>query len=337
MAADMPNTNGSSPASSAQEPLIFTMPEPYRGLAASQRPSPSPSSPSIPPPSKPLVPPSGPVQKSTGKGGRRRTRFFVWGGIGLFLALAGAAAYVFIALRPIQIVRQEPVPTPSPIAVKKEEPKVTSPVTVPVPTKEEPKTSSPFPTGTQPGRDGDSDGLTDAEEVLYGTQAGRPDTDADGYLDGNEVFNGYNPKGTAPLTLFESGLVKAHEAPPAYRILYPSPWLIQAFPQDPLRVVFSAPSGETFAVSVQAKDPSQTLGAWYASTNPGKRADELVPSVTKNGYPALTAPDHMTAYVDGGALVILVGYAVGTKSTVDYLQTFQMMVNSLSLLAAAPL
>ena len=43
------------------------------------------------------------------------------------------------------------------------------------------------------GLDSDNDGLTDAQEKIYGTNANNPDTDGDGYTDGNEVKGGYDP------------------------------------------------------------------------------------------------------------------------------------------------
>ncbi|MCF7860138.1 thrombospondin type 3 repeat-containing protein [Patescibacteria group bacterium] len=44
--------------------------------------------------------------------------------------------------------------------------------------------------------DSDFDGLSDYEEVrVYGTNPLNPDTDGDGYTDGDEVKNGYNPNG----------------------------------------------------------------------------------------------------------------------------------------------
>ncbi len=39
----------------------------------------------------------------------------------------------------------------------------------------------------------------DAAEQLYGTDPNKPDTDGDGYLDGEEVTNGYNPLGEGAL------------------------------------------------------------------------------------------------------------------------------------------
>lgn len=48
--------------------------------------------------------------------------------------------------------------------------------------------------------DTDGDGLFDREEVkVYGTDPLNPDTDGDGYLDGIEVRAGYNPKGPGKL------------------------------------------------------------------------------------------------------------------------------------------
>ncbi|MCK4554808.1 hypothetical protein KAU19_07710, partial [Candidatus Parcubacteria bacterium] len=47
--------------------------------------------------------------------------------------------------------------------------------------------------------DSDNDGLTDAEEVIYGTDPNNPDTDGDSYLDGEEVRGGYNPNGEGKL------------------------------------------------------------------------------------------------------------------------------------------
>jgi len=46
--------------------------------------------------------------------------------------------------------------------------------------------------------DSDCDGLTNAEEALYGTDPNNADTDGDGYSDGVEVKSGYDPLKPAP-------------------------------------------------------------------------------------------------------------------------------------------
>ncbi len=74
-------------------------------------------------------------------------------------------------------------------------------------------TAPSIPTLVQPslppgGLDPDSDGLSDLEEPIYGTDLHNPDTDGDGFLDGNEVYHLYNPAAKAPVRLLDSGLVR---------------------------------------------------------------------------------------------------------------------------------
>ena len=58
------------------------------------------------------------------------------------------------------------------------------------------------------GPDTDGDKLSDEEEVIYGVDARRPDTDTDGFLDGLEVMSLYNPRVAGNVTLADSGLVQ---------------------------------------------------------------------------------------------------------------------------------
>src|SRR3989344_9416266 len=61
------------------------------------------------------------------------------------------------------------------------------------------------------GEDADHDGLLNAEEQLYGTDPANPDTDGDGYNDGEEVKNGYNPLGEGTLDSDNDGLADPTE------------------------------------------------------------------------------------------------------------------------------
>ncbi len=55
-----------------------------------------------------------------------------------------------------------------------------------------------FPIASQPDADADNDGLKNWEEEIYKTDARNPDSDGDGYLDGEEVASGYDPTIAAP-------------------------------------------------------------------------------------------------------------------------------------------
>ena len=50
-----------------------------------------------------------------------------------------------------------------------------------------------FPIASQPDADPDNDGLKNWEEDTYRTDPRNPDTDGDGYLDGEETASGYDP------------------------------------------------------------------------------------------------------------------------------------------------
>ncbi|MBU0645971.1 hypothetical protein KJ611_00635 [Patescibacteria group bacterium] len=307
----------------ASGPNIFVMPSKYRGGAA---PMMQPAPPLAPaPPTKPLPPPppppikkkAPPLKKKSSKKG-----LVIFGLVFLiFLSVGG-----FYALKTLQ----PPTETGSPVTpVLQPQPKPEPPVVVvPEPGPGEP--GSPFPTATRPGADSDSDGLTDLEErLVYQTDPRLPDTDSDGFLDGNEVFHRYNPVALAPGTLLETGLVKVFIPPgEAYGIFYPSVWDIQADPNDPAKFMIQVTTGETITINLLDKNPNQTLSAWYQEQVDANGVFEIT---TKNNYPALLTDNQLTYYIDGGDRVIRLEYATGAKGVIDYLQTYQMMINSLEL------
>ncbi len=54
------------------------------------------------------------------------------------------------------------------------------------------------PVASDPEADPDNDGLKNWEEEMYKTDKRNPDTDGDGYLDGEEIVSGYDPTIPAP-------------------------------------------------------------------------------------------------------------------------------------------
>lgn len=74
----------------------------------------------------------------------------------------------------------------------------------------------PLPSSDSPsghGIDVDNDGLLMQQEIMLGTDPNNPDTDGDGFLDGEEVNNGYNPLGDGeiPIPDFEGEYLYSQE------------------------------------------------------------------------------------------------------------------------------
>lgn len=187
-----------------------------------------------------------------------------------------------------------------------------------------------------PGKDTDSDGLTDIEELLYGTDQRDPDSDKDTFLDGNEVFHRYHPLGEAPATLLDTGAVRELEEPTyPYTLYYPSTWSV-ALQRDDFNVTFKSARQASITVTWSEKGSGQTLAQWITAEKSGVKPESLKETMTKLGYYGLVSEDDRTAYLDIGDEVVTMEYDLGEKNQIEYLQTFQMMVNSLEYLDVAP-
>jgi uncharacterized membrane protein len=317
--------------SSQPEARIFTMPERYRHGAEGKLHEPekkisAPQQILVKAPPAPVSPPSTPKTMSASKK-RSTTKIILIVGLSV-LAILGIGGYfllrsVNVAPQTKPIITTTPVSTPEPVV---------QPAPISEPEEETQATTEPFPTQASPGVDTDSDGLTDTEETrIYQTDPRLPDTDKDGFLDGNEVYHGYNPAGGAPGTLLESQLVvrKFGEAGEAYvggqtwqveyGFHYPSVWNIQEKEEG---FVLDTGTGEGFHIMLEPKDASAALMVWL-----GER--DLVFGITKQKLSFAQSQDQMVSYIDLGPSVMRIEYDTGIKFRVDYLQTLQMIINSL--------
>ena len=302
---------------------IFTMPEQYRHGAQTALHQPEvktlPKIPVLEPqtvPVKPTLIKSPVVQKK-----RSARKIIVL--VGLFvLFILGIGGYLLIqsTKKEIPIPVVAPVPTPRPAPVKESE------IKEPIVKESETKESEVFPVEIVPGVDSDSDGLSDIEETLvYKTDPRLPDTDSDGFLDGNEVFHRYNPGGIAPGTLLESGSVKAYKGTiqtTLYEFYYPTTWSYEEVQDE---VVLDAQTGEGFHLFFLSRPEGFTFKDWIKEQFP---AATFVSGVTKNGLPMMQSEDQRTVYLDLTSVILNFVYDPGIKTRVDYLQTFQMMLNS---------
>lgn len=214
------------------------------------------------------------------------------------------------------------------------------PAPEPVPSAPEPQPTIPEPEPVKPtpeplkavnGIDTDSDGLTNVEELLYGTDFRNPDSDGDTYLDGNEVFHRFDPRGLAPSTLLDTGSVRILQSVElSFTMYYPITWNPVSAPTAQ-RVTFRSATSAEVVVAWDTKDLQLSLADWYQAQVHAVDLDRLQPAVTKEGYEVLIAPDERIMYVLAGSQIYTFTYGLGDMNSVEFLQTFKMMANSFKL------
>lgn len=245
--------NGAAPGPTKLEASYSAMPEQFRTLThakglpiqpVSARPVAEPPRPPAPAPqpmrvaevpaplAQPAVPaggvpggdapraPQGALERPPSQ---KRKTVLIWGAVAAVVLIGGGVAAVVV----LRSVPSAPAPAPAPRA----------PV---VPTPEEPPTPAPraptpapqpavpaTPAVSPSAEDRDDDGLSTAEEELFGTDATVRDTDGDGFSDGEEVRNLYNPAGTAPARLLDTGTVYEYTNPrDGWSLYVPRQWAI---------------------------------------------------------------------------------------------------------------
>lgn len=176
----------------------------------------------------------------------------------------------------------------------------------------------------------DADSLTDEEEEIFKTDSGIWDSDKDGYYDGQEVFNLYNPTGFAPVKIVDSGLVKEYVNPEwQYRVYYPAVWEASGVDNQNNHVIFSSISGDFIEVRSFSKLPSENFATWFSKYIEGQSFSDLSIFNNKfkiNGY---QRKDSLTAYfVTDNAVFIMVYQASGNATDIPYRHVMQMMYQS---------
>lgn len=190
------------------------------------------------------------------------------------------------------------------------------------------------PTLPPGGLDSDSDGVSDLEEPLYGTDLHNPDMDNDGFLDGNEVFHLYNPAAKAPVRLLDSGLVKALSAPAGWSIYVPATWTSKLDKIDGSKATITTGHGETFGISLEDNSQKLALMDWYLAQHPGVLSSSVRPIMTKGGLEGILGIDRLEAFFLWGDKVFVLKNDLAGQSFVNFRTTFEMMLNSLKLVGA---
>ncbi len=177
--------------------------------------------------------------------------------------------------------------------------------------------------------DVDNDALTDLEEEIFNTDSGTWDTDGDGYYDGQEVFNLYNPAGQAPVKLIDSGLVAEYVNPSwQYRVYYPITWQVGEVDSQANQVLFSSVTGDFIEISAFIKNSQETFTDWFSRKASGQKFTDLQVLNNRFKEEGQKRKDDLTAYFVQGNNVYVLIYHPGTTGFVPFRHIMQMMQQS---------
>lgn len=190
------------------------------------------------------------------------------------------------------------------------------------------------PTLPPGGLDSDSDGLSDVEESVFGTDARVPDTDSDGFLDGNEVFHLYNPAAAAPVRLLDSGLVVPFVSSAGWSMFVPKSWTAALDETDDSRATVRTGQGEIFRISIEDNPDGLSLSDWYVAQHPGVATSQLREILSRGGLKGLLGPDRMDAHFAWDGKIFVLTYDNASKSFINFRTSYEMLLNSIRLSGA---
>ncbi len=194
-----------------------------------------------------------------------------------------------------------------------------------------PPVAPPAPKLPPAGLDTDSDGLTDLEEALFGTDPKNPDTDGDGFLDGNEMFHLYNPNGRAPAKLLDAGLVVLKSGSIGWTLQMPSLWTFKYDVADGSRATIETGHGEMIKISIEDNPDQLGVVDWYLAQHPNVTRDQALQYRSKRGYQGVIGADLLTTYLPWGNKIVTCTYDIDGQPFINYRTTYSMMLNSLEL------
>lgn len=226
---------------------------------------------------------------------------------------------------PVVIEQPEPEPEPEPIPEPEPEPE---PIIVPTSSLDIPIEFPAFNTSQSP--DIDDDELTDAEELVIGTDPGIWDSDEDGYYDGQEVKNLYNPTGFAPVRIIDSAnIVREYTNPTyGYKVYYPQVWNVGSVDTSAREVLFSSITGDYIALYTRPMESGENFQDWFVRSAKDQRITDIVAFENRFEVPGFRRSDGLVAYFGVNNIVYtLVYYPAGSES-VQYRQIMNILMHS---------
>lgn len=175
--------------------------------------------------------------------------------------------------------------------------------------------------------DNDGDGLTDKEEVIFGTLDSSKDTDADGYEDLSEILNLYNPAGSGSL-LDNQNIKKYTNSSFNYTVLQPSSWNIRSVGGG-YSVMFMSADSSMIQVVVQANAEGESITDWYRTQFP---EISIEPSSVETGtnWTGVRSENGLILYLtdNNRGNIYVISYTSADPEIQEHRNVFEMMIKS---------
>ena len=248
----------------------------------------------------------------------------------ILVSIIGAGVWYFF-------FRQVPVSVPVVVAPEQtiiEEPPVLPPETAP------PAIPPPTEVVTEPvieviseesaviSADTDGDGLTDAEEDVFGTSRVLADSDGDTFSDGSEVANGYDPSVTNG-KLMDSRYLTTVDVDSAWRLFFPTSWVLTSDTVLLGDFIIETATEDTIQVHLDQKPRIMAFEDWFASNNPGMDFTALAQGTAESGDLYWMTSDGKTAYATDGASIIRLRLMSNGSGKIDFPAVFKLISKTL--------
>ncbi len=179
-------------------------------------------------------------------------------------------------------------------------------------------------------QDLDHDGLSDAEELVIGSNVALPDSDGDGYSDLTELANLYDPAGEGKIT--DSGAFATYtNATYKYSLIYSPSWPIKKFGGDD-SVMFDIDGSQFFQIIVQPNADKQSIEDWYGQEF---GADQYDPALARvgNGWQGIAKPGGLIYYLtdNNRDYIVTLTYNLGGGTAETYKNIFELLVKTFAI------
>lgn len=178
--------------------------------------------------------------------------------------------------------------------------------------------------------DTDNDGLSDAEEQIFGTKSAEADSDGDGYDDESEINNLYNPAGEGKLE-DNPAISKFENSQFKYSVLHPVSFMKNVV-IDGSSVIFGAKDNSFIQIISQANDKNDEIADWFDSQFPeNKTVEEDI--VKKDDWQGVFHKDKKIFYLTDNSkkYIFIISYVPEPENNMSYYNIFKMMINSFTI------